>query len=82
VVRSERLERFFRRHPIVGLLTTLLALGTSIVILVVAPDERSSRSGVPMWAVACAGILLFGWATLKYVTLLRGERRDRTPPAR
>jgi hypothetical protein len=59
-----------------GLGTTVLMLGTSIVILVVAPGERSPRSGLPMSVVACAGILLFGWVCLKYVTVLRGGRRE------
>jgi hypothetical protein len=75
------LERFFRRHPIAGLVTTVLLLGTSIVILVVAPGERSSRSGLPMWVLAGAGILLFRWVSLKYATVLRGGRRDRRPTA-
>ena len=77
MVRSERLERFFRRHPIAGLVTTVLMLGASIVILVVAPGERSPRSGLPMWVVACAGVLLFGWVCLKYVRMLRGGSRER-----
>ena len=76
--RSARLERFFRRHPLAGFLTVLLMGGICVVILLTyAASGRSPRSGLPMWVIATAGILLFGWVGVKYVALLRRRRGDR-----
>ena len=68
LVRSDRLERYFRRHPKAGLATTVFVLGVSIGVLVFEPG---------MWPLACAMSLFCGWAILKYVTVLRGRRGDR-----
>ncbi len=65
MVRSDRLERYFRRHPKVGLATTVFMLGVSLGVLVFEPA---------MWPIACAMIFFCGWAILKYVTVLRGHR--------
>ena len=75
--RSARLERFFRRHPVAGLLTVLLMGGICVVILLTEAGARSPRSGLPMWVIATAGILLFGWVGAKYAGLVRRRRGDR-----
>jgi hypothetical protein len=60
-------ERYARRHPKVGLATTVSMLAVSIGILVFEPG---------MWPVACGAIFFFGWAILNYVKVLR-RGRDR-----
>lgn len=65
------LEAKIRRHPWIGLGIVLAAFLLCVWVLATAADERSPRSGAPMWVIALVGIPLFGFVGIRYVVLIR-----------
>ena len=79
VYRWPWLEGQIRRRPWIGLGILLGLLSVCVWILVSAPSDSSPLSGLPMWLIAVAGIVLFGFVALKYVQVLKRRRKRGQP---
>jgi O-antigen ligase len=73
------LEGKIRRRPSIGLGILLGLLLLCVWILVSAPDDRSPRSGLPMWLIAVVGIVLFGLVSVKYIQVIKRRRKRGQP---
>jgi ABC-type transport system involved in cytochrome c biogenesis permease subunit len=79
VYRWPWLEGQFRRRPWIGLGILVGLVSVCVWILMSAPSDRSRLSGLPMGLIAVAGIVLFGFAALKYVQVLKRRRKRGQP---
>jgi TRAP-type C4-dicarboxylate transport system permease small subunit len=71
------LERKIRSQPSIGVVIALGLFALCAWVLVSDPQARSPRSGMPIWLVAIAGIVLFGFAGVRCIQEV--ARRRKTP---